>query len=171
MIIVKQKIVNFIIYKNKKIGFGVIEAIVAISIISVFAIIIISVNSFYLNMAIKSRNSISASFILEEGVEAIKSMRDHSWQNNIENLNTSTDYYLLFDNNLWSSVESVQMEGIFERKFQIFDVYRDANGDIVSSGGSLDPGTKLVLVSVSWQDKYGENSKSVKTYITKIFDN
>lgn len=39
---------------------------------------------------------------------------------------------------------------IYGRSFSLSDVYRDASGNIVTSGGIYDPSTKLVTVSYGW---------------------
>ena len=50
-----------------------------------------------------------------------------------------------------------------ERKITLSDVYRNANMDIVSSGGTLDGKTRLITVSVSWSTGGTTTTKSIST--------
>jgi competence protein ComGC len=161
----KLKINNF--------GFGLVESIVVIAILSVFVFLIIDLNIFYTESLVKSRNSATASFLIEEGIEAAKFMRDDSWTSNIEALTPDISYFLAFDSSSkWSATTTPQTsDGMFVRTIKFSDVSRDSNGNIVSSGGTVDPGTRLVEIKIVWNDKYGESTKSSKTYITNIFDN
>lgn len=155
---------------NKKSGFGMVEAIVAISIIGIFAVLAISVNTFFAEISMKNKNFITASFLAEEGFEAIKFLRDTSWNSNIQTLSNNTDYYLYF-NSSWIATTTIQSENNFYRTFSVNEVYRDGSGSIVSSGGTLDMGTKFVEIEVAWPTKTGTSTKILKGYITNIFEN
>lgn len=50
-----------------------------------------------------------------------------------------------------SGSEFLNIEGIsYERYFTVANVQRDANGNIVDSGGTNDPSTQLITANVSW---------------------
>ena len=67
--------------------------------------------------------------------------------------------------------------GIFTRTVVLADVNRDTSvdpntstsKDIVSSGGALDSGTKLITVTVSWTEGGATITKNLKFYIIDIF--
>ena len=63
------------------------------------------------------------------------------------------------------------VDNIFERIFTIENVGRDANDDIIGSGGINDPDTKKIVVSVSWRGRNGTTTESMSTYITNLFSN
>lgn len=160
-----QKILN----KCHSKGFGLIEIVIGSTILTVSLIAISTYFQKSLQLSQDSRKTVQASFLLEEGVEVAKFFRDTSWQN-ISGLTAGTSYYLQFDGTKWATTSSnVFVDGVFERKLIIDNVARDANDDIVSSGGTDDPDTKKATVSVSWLGRNGTTTKSISTYVTNIF--
>lgn len=151
-------------------GFGVIEIITAVTVISVAFLVMMSVANISLKFSEKSVVRLKADFLLEESVEAIKIIRDNDWQTNIASLTAGTDYFLEFDGTTWlASSNNILIDGIFERKFVINDVYRDANDDI-SSSGVLDLNTKKITVYVSWSENGSIVARSISFYISNIFN-
>lgn len=151
-------------------GFGIIEIVIATTIISVAFLTMMSTASMSLRTSEKNTLELKANFLLEESVEAVKIMRDNDWQTNIASLSAGTDYFLEFDGATWlANVSNVLIDGVFERKFIINDVYRDANDDI-SSSGVLDQNTKKITVYVSWSKNGSIVSKSISFYISNIFN-
>ena len=89
-----------------------------------------------------NKKIVQASFLLEEGLEVVKFFRDTSWLN-ISGLTADTSYYLNFNGTKWAtSTSNIFVDNLFERKLVINNVSRDANDDIVSSGGTNDADTK-----------------------------
>lgn len=156
---------------NSKNGFGLLEAVVGVSIISLSLAALMTVSQLSHKIVGESLRSVQASFLAEEGAEAIKSLRSVGWQSRIMPLADGADYYLNFNGAAWeATTTNSYVDGIFERKFSVYGVYRDASGDIAASG-SLDNGTKKVTVSVSWAGRNGTTTKSLTTYVTDIFSN
>ncbi|KKR45209.1 MAG: hypothetical protein UT80_C0041G0014 [Parcubacteria group bacterium GW2011_GWC1_40_13] len=163
-----QKFLNKF-HKSKSKGFGLIEIIIGSAILTVSLIAISTYFQKSLQLSQDSGKTVQAGFLLEEGVEVVKFFRDTSWVN-ISGLTAGTSYYLQFDGTKWATTSSnVFVDGIFERKFVVDNVSRDANDDIVSSGGTNDADTKKATVSVSWLGRNGTTTKSISTYITNIF--
>lgn len=164
------------ILKNQNInnnkGFSLIEVLVACAVISLTSIALMSSISKGVNLSNRALRQVQASNLIEEGVEAIKSIRDNDW-NIISNLSLNTNYYLSFDTNIntWSlgtnPIEAI--DGIFTRKVIFSQVNRDANDDI-SATGTLDVGIKKVNVEVSWATPSGINFKSLNFYLANIFN-
>lgn len=155
--------------KKNKGGFGMIEVVVGASIISLVAFSVASVATISTRLSNENANNTKAAFLMEEGVEAVKIMRDASWVN-ISSLNTTNDYYLTFNGLNWATTTSnVFIDGVFERKLRLEGVNRDANQDIVTSGGTLDPDIKKITVSVSWRVRSATTTKSISTYLTNMF--
>ena len=163
-----QKFLNKF-HKSKSKGFGLIEIIIGSAILTISLIAISTYFQKSLQLSQDSGKTVQAGFLLEEGVEVVKFFRDTSWVN-ISGLTAGTFYYLQFDGTKWATTSSnVFISGVFERKLVINNVSRDANDDIVSSGGTNDADTKKVTVSVSWLGRNGTTTKSISTYITNIF--
>ena len=152
--------------KNK--GFSIIEVVIACSIISICVFALMSSAGKSIQVSNQALRQAQATLLIEEGVEAVKSIRDNDWDN-ISNLNLDTDYYLSF-NSLWSLNNTPSnIDDIFTRKIVLSAVDRDSNDDIASSG-SNDPGTKKVTVTVSWNKPSGVVNKSLSFYISNIFN-
>ncbi len=169
----RKIIMNFLqkIFVNKSFskGFGLIEIIVGSAILTISLIAISTYFQKTLQLSQDSAKMTQASFLLEEGIEVAKFFRDTSWLN-ISGLTSGASYYLQFNGTKWATTSSnVFVDGIFERKLVIDNVSRDANDDIVSSGGTNDADTKKATVSVSWLGRSGTTTKSISTYITNIF--
>lgn len=153
-------------------GFGILEMVIASAILSVS---LLGISSFYQNSLRVSRATTSfvqAGYLLEEGVEAVKLLRDKSWSGNIANLTSGTSYHLVYSGGSWATTTTVTLvDGVFDRSFVLENVNRDGNDDIVSSGGTLDAGTKKLTVSVAWGSPTGTTTKTLSTYIANIFSN
>lgn len=157
--------------KNFQNGFGLIEAVAGVSIISVFMFSIMLASQLSQKIVGESVRNNQASFLLEEGVEAVKILRNTGWNSGIGNLAAGTDYFFSYDGTTWiSTANNVYVDGLFERKFVLNNVYRDANDDIAATG-TLDSGTKKATVSVSWRGRTGTTTKSASFYLTDLFSN
>jgi Tfp pilus assembly protein PilV len=149
-------------------GFSVVEIVVAVALLLLIVSSLYTANIFYLKTILSNVNKVKASFLAEEGVEAVKLIRDQSWAN-ISGLTVGNSYYLYWNGSMWqATTTNTYVQEVFERKFVISNVNRDSNSDIVTSGGSVDAGTKKVAVSVSWLAGTSTSTKSISTYITNF---
>jgi Tfp pilus assembly protein PilV len=152
-------------------GFGLIEMLVGAAVLSSS---LLGISTFFqasLQVSGTTESAIQGDYLLEEGVEGVKLLRDASYTNNIQTLSTTTPYYLLWNSSSWiATTTSALIDNTFERKFSIADVKRDANDDIASTG-TIDPKTKLVTVSVAWSSKGATTTRSIGTYLTNLFNN
>ena len=156
-------------------GFSLIEIILGIGMLTVS---LVSITAYYkkvLDVSIDTTHHIQSGFLLEEGVESVKMLRDQGWTTKIAALSTTTTYYLSWSGTQWTSTTIPQtVENTFVRSFRLSDVFRDASDNIVSSGGTYyDPGTKKVTVSVAWTRKGTKSmaTDTAETYITNLFNN
>ena len=160
---------------NEK-GFTLVEVLIACFIISVTTLALMSAASKGIELSSRALRQAQASMIAEEGVEAVKIIRDADW-NTISSLSLDTDYYLSFytGSNTWSlqttpsTNPATPIDDRFTRTIVFSAVYRDSNDDIASSG-TLDSGTKRVIVDTSWQSQGETISKSITFYVSDIFN-
>ena len=153
-------------------GLTLVEVLIATSIILVFMVALFGVHNLYLKTAFSNRSIVKAAQLAEEGLEAVRFLRDSSWDTNIASLSLDTDYYPAFTGGGWQITSAkTLLDGVYERKVRFSAVYRDASADIVVSGGTLDPNTLAVVSAVSWLNGAATTTKSISTYITDIFDN
>lgn len=158
------------ITKNTTGGLSLIEAMVAIAILVAVFLAIGEYFETSLQAANESLSATQAGYLAEEGVEAVKLMREESWDENIAPLSISTPYFLHFDGGMWKATTTPQStpEG-FQRTFVLEGVYRDSSDDIAPSG-TLDPGTRKTTVTVSWQSGSSTRSRELTSYITNLYE-
>ena len=152
-------------------GFVLVEAIVAVSVVSVVLLSLSGVAIFLSRASSNNTAKIQAAFLAEEGIEAVRILRDNGWSLKIASLDPDTAYYLAYVGGTWNATTDVTLiDSTFERTFVLENVYRNSSYDIVSTGGTLDPNTKKVTVSVSWSPSGLTSTKSFSTYLANIFN-
>jgi prepilin-type N-terminal cleavage/methylation domain-containing protein len=154
-------------------GFGLIEVIIAASIISLLIGALIGATNSFLKTSIKNTHTVKAGYLLEEGVEALKVIRDRGYTTYITTLSNNTSYYLYWNGTIWTATTSSSaIDTVFFRTIELGVVYRNGSSDI-SNSGSLDTGTRIATVTVSWIDNTSQatTSKTLVTYITNILSN
>lgn len=160
------------IKNNLNHGLTLVEVLIATSIILVFLMALLGAHNLYFQTALANGEVVKGAYLAEEGVEVVRFLRDSSWDTNIAPLVLDTDYYLVWTGGTWQTTTTQSLiDSVFERTITLSAVYRDVSADIVSSGGTLDPNTLLVVSSVSWPKNGVTVTKSISTYLTNIFDN
>jgi hypothetical protein len=161
--------------KNNNKGSMMVEVIIATSIITVFVLISLIVAQKSVAVSRRAIHSTQTAFLLEEGAESVKIFRDNNtWADFTTFFNTSSTYCLPGTISSWTSALSTTSPcpqiDIFTRTINVEDVNRDSiSGSIVSSGGILDSGTKLFIITVSWKESGNTISKTLKFYVNDIF--
>ncbi len=146
-----------------------VEVLVAAAIITASILAAMAVTQKAVFVSRQSFHATQAAFLLEEGAEAVRIARDNAWSN-ISSLTVGTNYYPTFSGGTWTLSTSSSTVGIFTRSVTIASVNRDnTTKDIISSGGTLDSGTKLVTVTVSWAEGGTTITKTLQFYIMDIF--
>ncbi len=148
-------------------GFLLIEVIVAFSIISVALIAAMEVSQKAIYVGRQSLHTSQASFLLEEGAESVRVLRDNGWAN-ISALSNATNYYPTFSGGTWVMSTTSNPVGIFTRTVTLASVKRDNTTQDISSTGTDDPGTKLITVTASWLEGSNNLSKTLQFYISDI---
>ena len=161
-------------------GFTIIEIIIASAIISITVFTLMSSAQKGIALSGRALRQVQANVLLEEGAEAVKSIRDNNWAT-IGDLTLETNYYLFFDttNNIWSlsgssitpsgSIPIYPIDSIFTRTVVISNVNRDGNDDIADIG-TLDDRTKKITIGVSWPEPGETVTKNLVFYLADIFN-
>lgn len=157
--------------KNYQRGATLVEAVVAVSVFLVVVLSLSGVITFSMKAVLENATKVQAGFLAEEGLEAVRLMRDAGWTANIAGQSSGTPFYLEFNGAAWTATEtSTTIEGIFERQVVFADVYRDFSQNIVSSGGTLDPNIRKVTVEVSWLSAGATTTRALSTYLANVFN-
>lgn len=156
----------FMLHEN---GFGIVEIIIAISIMSIALFAISEVSIIYLKQSGQNKDSLKASYLTEEGLEAARSARDQGWSTNIATKTMGSPYYPVISGNKWtlSNTSPGLIDSIYTRQVVVTNTSRDVSDNIVTSGGANDPNTKKITATVSWSGK----NITLETYITNLYNN
>lgn len=148
--------------KQAKAGFGLIETIVAVAL---FTVIVGTggtgvLQTFELNLL--STYQTDAALYAQEGTDATRSIARQDWAN----LSPGT-YGLDNSGGTWALSGSSNTKNRFTRQVIIEEVERDGSGEIVESGGTVDPDTYRIISRVGWT--VGSVSPQVETitYLTR----
>jgi hypothetical protein len=159
-------------------GLGLVEIVVGTAIISLSLVGLVTAFNVFMRTGLSNTNKIQATYIMEEGLEAIRYLRDGGYSSNISTLTSGVPYYLLFDGSDWSTTTTETLiDNKFERTVTIADVYRrDSDDDIVAStspdSNTLDTNTIQATIEVSWEGSGSVLSEvSAVEYLTNFFDN
>lgn len=149
-------------------GFMVIEILIATSIIAISILAAMAVSQKSIQVSRQALHTTQAAFLLEEGAEAVRVLRDNNWAN-ISSLSLDTDYYPLFEGGTWILSSTPNTVGLFTRTARISAVNRDDVNKNISEVGTEDPDTKLATINVSWNEGGVATAKSLKFYVMNIF--
>ena len=153
-------------------GFGLIEILIVTALIGIafVALVAFLINSAGLTFRV-TRNT-EAVALAEEGVEAVRSLRDESWDTNIAALSAGATYYPVISGNQWTltATDPGPVNNLYTRTVTVNNVNRDVNDDIAAAG-TPDPNTKEVIVVVTWAERQQTNDVTLTTYITNFLSN
>ncbi len=158
--------------KHPNKGISLVEVIVAAAIIGSAVLSTMGVYANLSKLSYQNMPKIQANYLAEEGIEAVRTLRDAGWSSKISKLSTTTAYSLYWNGTNWTATTtSALIDNLFSRAFTLSDVVRDANFNIASSSGTYDSGSKMVSVTVSWPDRDGTSTKNLQGYIFNTFNN
>ncbi len=158
--------------KNSKNGISLIEVIIASAVISLSIIYIANLYGGFVALSTGNTAKIQAVFLLDEGVEAIKTMRGEKWSN-IASTTVGTTYYLYWNTDKWRATTTAStIDGMFTRTFTSQSVYRDASTFNIQTDGSgvIDSGSRKVDITVSWLDKGTTTTRTTSMYIFNLYE-
>lgn len=107
-----------------------------------------------------------ANAYVKEAMEVARSVREKGWTTFAVN----GTYHPEVSGSSWILAPGAETIDGFTRRVVIIDTQRDSSGVIVSTGGTVDPSTKLVNITVSWTLPYA-SSMSANYYMTRYLDN
>jgi type II secretory pathway pseudopilin PulG len=153
--------------QNKSAGVGLIEIIIATSIIAIALSALAGLGNFSLKIQNRLQKNTMANYLASEAIEAARAVKDESWLS-LSSLATDTALHPAQSGNPVKWVFSANSESIgnFSRQVIISNVNRDANDDITQSGGTLDANTKKITATIDWTEQGQSQQISLSTYLT-----
>ena len=147
-------------------GISLIEVLVGVAVLSMVLGSVVLTLTVFFSSAGRTLADTRATYLAEEGIEAMRFIRDEDW-NEIVSLATSTTYYFdISTTTLATTTVPEVIEGIYSRSFVLDNTERDGNDDLVESGGTDEAGGRFVTVTVSW----GSRSVSLTSALFNIHD-
>ncbi len=152
------------LHHQSRAGFSIIEIILAAAIFMILAGGLMTVILQGLDSNHLGEEQTVATQYATEGIEVMRSVKNQGFANLINTTATgaaqvSGVWNLSGLNNIFNSK--------YTRVLQIGDVYRDGSGNVVASGGTLDPLSKKVTSTVNWNyTPTRQNSVSLSEYLT-----
>jgi len=111
----------------------------------------------------QERQRLEATALAREASEAVRIVRDGGWSN----IATNGTYHPEITGTTWILASGPVSVNGYTESVTIADVRRDGTEKIVESGGTVDPSTKKVTVTVSWGTPI-PSSVSHSFYITRL---
>lgn len=100
--------------------------------------------------------------LLKETEQAVKSVRNSGWST----FATNGTFHPTISGTAWTLSSGTGTVNGFTQSVVVSDVARNGNGDIVTSGGTTDPSTKRVEITISWTQPQPSSITST-TYYTR----
>ena len=147
-------------------GFGIIEILIVIFIVTMALASLMQLYNLFLKSERHSEKYIQATLLAQEALEATRNIRDAGWTN-ISGLTTGAQYHPVVAGSppAWNMAAGAETISSFTRQVVLEQVYRDADDNIVESGGTEDVGSRKVIATVSWSDAGQNQSISIFTYL------
>ena len=148
-------------FKNQS-GFGLLEVIVAMAL---FMIVIVAgsggvLQTYSINTL--SGTETQAKLYAQEGIEAVHSIAKQDFAN----IAVGT-YGLNPSSGSWVFSGTTETLGDYTRRIQVQEVQRDGSGNIVASGGTVDPDMYRIVSIVNWSlSPTRNNTVDLVTYVS-----
>ncbi|HSW80199.1 MAG TPA: beta-propeller domain-containing protein [Candidatus Saccharimonadales bacterium] len=146
MTLFNLKLLHKINKKRNQSGASLVEVLVAIGITAIMlpALLTALISANAAKPA--AQQQILAEGYLRSLTEQMRSVREGGWSN----IATNGTYHPVTASNTWALSSGSSTVGNFTLQVVISDIQRNSSGGIVSSGGTVDPSTKLATATVSW---------------------
>lgn len=155
-------------YQLSAASFGLVEVIIGVSVLAASVVILFSVILYSQRVAADATTKIQVALLLQEGAEAIRSLRDvhagqATWNSSISNYGDGAKRCIIFSASSYSitnpsSTNCASELGKYERSLTLQCANRDLPGNIegwTNCGSAEDPNTVKALISVSWVNRNG----------------
>ncbi len=154
---------KFIKVIRKEFGQSLIELLITIALVSLILPALLTGFAATRGGRAQQDQRLSALYYLKESQEALRVVQANGWtfiaSGTFHPVATATSWSLV------SGSESLE-SGNYTRKIVLSAVSRDPSGNIVTSGGIVDPSTKLATITVSWSTPTPQSVSEI-SYLTR----
>ncbi len=149
-------------------GYSLVELLVALGLFSMMIPVLFAGFIATRDGKPQQKNRVRAAALMKETTEALRVIREQGWPE----FAVDGTYHPVIDqvNGTWTLAPGSETIDSFTRQLTIEPVMRNDLGEIIESGGTLDPSTKKVTVEISW-DQPLISSLTSSLYMTRYLDN
>jgi type II secretory pathway pseudopilin PulG len=155
-------------------GISMMEILIVIAILAVSVTSLLGLISFSLISSTINKSMSQADALAQETIEQVRNFRDGTYwsTDGLGTLSVGTDYYPEQSGSppVIQITAGTQTISGFTKKVVFENVSRDTDDNIVSSGGTLDPSSKKLTVTISWQERGRNHQRQLITYLTNWRD-
>ena len=149
-------------------GSALTEVVLVAAILSVVSLVFLGTFSTLSRFHERDLFTIKGELLAEEGMEAIRFIKDGDW-NILSGLIAGNQNYLALSPSSWSVTTIPEIiDGVFHRSFRVYSVSRDVSDDIVTSNGTVDSNTLRISVSVDWNWRGATSTANYQSIMTNI---
>lgn len=153
--------------KNLSAGFGLIEILIIAAVIGFALASLAGVGNLALKISGRMKNNLIATNLAMEALEATRAIKEGSWTALASyNINALYHPYKTGNPLQWSLASGNENNNGFTRQIIMENVYRDANDDIIATGGVLDANTRKITAMISWTDQGNPYQIKLSYYLT-----
>lgn len=149
---------------QEKNGFVILEALLAVGLVLIFLSALGSLFFISINGGSKIHQNEQANLIAQSGLQALRTIA-------FDDLNLTSLGHLVFSDPVWTLGAGSETIGNFTRTVRVEEVQRDGSCNIVASGGTVDPDSKLIESEVTWDDFAGRNHQLVLSSLETRWNN
>lgn len=155
------------IMKSNARGNSLVEVVVAAALLSAVAVSFLGAFSFLSRSHQRDTLAVKGALLAEEGIEALRYIRGAGWSGLSSALGQTR--YLSLGVSSWSFTNDPEViDGQFYRSVSVSAVSRDAENDIVETGGAVDTNTLLLESTVSWGWRGATSTITYRSYVTNM---
>ena len=153
-------------------GITIVEIVVAAGIIAVSVVGIIGAIQVYLKVVHQNTREAQAVLLLDETAEVVQYMRDKGFDEYIGNKDLNTEYSIYWNGLGYEfGTGTIALPYEMTRTVSFDEVRRDSLDQIVSSGGTVDDGTRKATISITWPYKDEIKTLSSEMLIHNTYEN
>lgn len=150
-------------------GQSLVELLIALGVAGIFLPALITGLVASRNGKTQEAQRLMAVGLVKEAEEATRNVRESGWVE-FATRSGGTAFHPAISGSRWVFLDNAEAVNGFTRQIIMSQVHRDSSGAIVSSGGTNDPSTKRVQITVSWSSPL-PSSITADLYLTRYLDN
>jgi len=144
-------------------GQSILEITIALALFAGLAVSLVVLALSGFSSLVRSRDIARAGALAQEGIEAVRSIRDRDWS---EFAYDRSGVEISGSSWVFMGEDTTETIGAFTRTIDFYPVYRNVSGQIVAAedpGASADASSTKVTVGVSWEIRPGTDETVERT--------